>query len=165
MRIYRLCKEKYSSGVLEGEGGRIAAGRWHSQGRPIVYCASSEALAVLEVRVHVGRYVPSAPYVMHAIDVADTCIESLEADDLLAGWNAVPYSTTSQRIGEEWLASRRTLALRVPSVHSGSDTSVLLNPEHADIRSVDVAARTPYAFDRRLFGGRFSRSAPRPRGG
>jgi RES domain-containing protein len=57
VHVYRLCKEIYSTDVLEGQGGLIVAGRWHSQGRRIVYCASSEALAVLELRVHLGSYV------------------------------------------------------------------------------------------------------------
>jgi RES domain-containing protein len=37
---------------LSGEGGRLNAARWHSAGRPIVYTAESDALAILEVRVN-----------------------------------------------------------------------------------------------------------------
>jgi RES domain-containing protein len=151
VRAYRLCKEKYSAEVLEGEGGRIAGGRWHSQGRRIVYSASSEALAVLEVRVHVGRYAPKVPYVMHAIDIPDECIAELRTDQLPNDWNVVPYGVSSQRVGDEWLASGRSAALRVSSVHSSSDSSVLVNPEHADFQSIRVTSRVPYVCDRRLF--------------
>ncbi|MGH8544168.1 MAG: RES family NAD+ phosphorylase [Gammaproteobacteria bacterium] len=55
MHVYRLCKEAYSENLLQGDGGRLADGRWHRLGRRIVYCASSEALAVLELRVHRKR--------------------------------------------------------------------------------------------------------------
>lgn len=152
MRVYRLCKEKYSARVLDGEGGKIIGGRWHTRGRRIVYCASSEALAVLEVRVHIGRYSPSAPYVMHGIEVPEECIATFDADALPTDWNAVPYGTPSRNVGDAWLESGRSAALRVPSVHSSTDASILLNPAHTDFASVQVVSMLPYAFDRRLFG-------------
>jgi len=154
VRVYRLCKDKYSKRVLDGEGGRVADGRWHTQGRRIVYCASSEALAVLEVRVHVGRHVPRVPYAMHMIHVPDEHIVTLLAEELPEHWNTVPYATASQRIGDEWLVSARSAALQVPSVHSNSDTSLLLNPAHPDFQHIRVLSRAPYTFDRRLFGRR-----------
>ena len=151
MHVYRLCKEAYSEDLLQGEGGRLADGRWHTWGRRIVYCASSEALAVLELRVHLGRYIPHSDYLMHTIDVRDDCIESLPPKTLAKGWNVVPHTAVSQAIGDEWLRSRRGLALRLPSVHSQSDMNILLNPEHPDIQHVRVLAHSPYQFDHRLF--------------
>jgi len=151
VHIYRLCKKEYSEGVLQGEGGRLADGRWHTVGRRIVYCASSEALAVLELRVHLGRYIPHSAYLMHTIDIPDDCIESLDPNALAKGWNAVPHTAVSQAIGDEWLKSGRGLALRVPSVHSQSDTTIPFNPDHPDIRRACVLARSGYEFDRRLF--------------
>lgn len=151
MHIYRLCKKEYSEDLLQGEGGRLADGRWHTVGRRIVYCASAEALAILELRVHLGRYIPHSDYLMHTIEVSDECIESLPAKALEKGWNAVPHTAVSQAIGDEWLRSRRGLALRLPSVHSQSDTNILLNPEHPHIQHVRVLARSRYQFDRRLF--------------
>src|SRR3546814_19741329 len=38
--------------TLDGAGGLIVGGRWHSKGRPIVYLADSSALAMLEMLVH-----------------------------------------------------------------------------------------------------------------
>jgi RES domain-containing protein len=154
VRVYRLCKDKYSKQVVDGQGGRIADGRWHTQGRRIVYCASSEALAVLEVRVHVGRHVPRVPYAMHMIHVPDEHIVTLLAEALREHWNAVPYTDVSQGIGDEWLESARSAALQVPSIHSNSDTTLLLNPMHPDFEYIRIVARGPYTFDRRLFGGR-----------
>ena len=152
MHVYRLCKEANSENLLQGDGGRLADGRWHRLRRRIVYCASSEALAVLELRVHLGRYIPHSDYLMHTIDVPDNRIESLPAKALANGWNSVPHTPVSQAIGDEWLNSGRALALRVPSVHSQSDTNILLNPENPDIQHVRrLLARSPYQFDHRLF--------------
>ncbi len=151
MHVYRLCKQIYSAEALDGRGGHNAAGRWHSQGRRVVYCASSEALAVLELRVHVGSYVPRARYVMHTIEVPDEIIADLAAEALPAGWDAVPHTETSRAVGDEWLESVHSVALRVPSIHSKTDRNVLLNPMHREFGRVRVLAHRPYRFDRRLF--------------
>jgi len=150
MQIYRLCKERYSATVLSGEGGLHADGRWHTQGQPIVYCASSEALAVLELRVHFGNFLPRDPLTMHAIDVPDSLVESIALDTLPAACNAVPHSSISQGLGDAWLAQRRSAALRVPALHSATEFNVLLNPRH-DLRSSITVRRTwTCRFDPRL---------------
>jgi RES domain-containing protein len=41
--------------ALEGTGGLLASGRWHSKGRPIIYCAPDPSTALLEVLVHTGE--------------------------------------------------------------------------------------------------------------
>jgi hypothetical protein len=66
-------------------------------------------------------------------------------------WDAVPIRATTQRLGDRWLASANGLALRVPSVHSGSDFNVLLNPAHRAARQLKVVSRERYEFDTRLF--------------
>jgi len=152
VRVYRLCKEIYAAAVLDGEGGRLVGGRWHSQGRRIVYCASGEALSVLELRVHLGPYVPHAPYVMHTLDVSDQIVGDLRDIRLPAGWNAVPHTAASQWVGDEWLSSLGSAALRVPSIHSQTEWNILLNPAHGDFGRVRIVARRPYEFDPRLFG-------------
>lgn len=151
MRVFRLCKTVYSPAVLSGQGGVVADGRWHSAGRPVVYAASSEALAVLELRVHLGRFLPKAEFAMHALELPDRLIERVPLKKLPAGWNSVPFTSASQAVGDEWLARGATLALQLPSVHSRSDTNVLINPAHPELRRVRLLAADPYAFDGRLF--------------
>jgi RES domain-containing protein len=151
MQIHRLCKERYSPTVLSGEGGLHADGRWHTQGQPIVYCASSEALAVLELRVHIGHFLPRDPFTMHAIDVPDSLIEPVTLDTLPAAWNAVPHFSISQGLGDTWLTQRRSAALLVPSIHSATEFNVLLNPRHDLGSSITVRRTWTYRFDPRLF--------------
>lgn len=151
VRLYRLVKQKYARHALAGRGGLEADGRWHSAGRPIVYFASSEALAVLEVRVHLGPIVPLDPYLMLTVEVPARLVDALPEDELPRGWDAVPFGPASQRIGDRWLAGRQGVALRVPSVHSSSDSNVLYNPAHPKASRARVIARRRYAFDSRLF--------------
>lgn len=152
MYVYRLCKRFYSKDVLDGQGGLNAAGRWHNQGHRVVYCASSEALAVLELRVHLGSYVPHSPYVMHTIDVPGGVITEMGAEALPLEWDAVPHTGTSLAVGDEWLESARSVALRVPSIHTETDRNVLLNAVHGEFGRVRVLAHRIYRFDHRLFG-------------
>jgi RES domain-containing protein len=126
-------------------------GRWHTEGQRVVYCATSEALAVLEVRVHVGHFVPRAPFIMHEISIPDALIHTLTSRELPTRWNSVPHSVTTQATGDAWLAKRKQLALLVPSVHSRHDWTVLINPEHEAARQIKVVARRPYRLDPRLF--------------
>ena len=151
MRVYRLAKAQYDAALLTGQGGLLADGRWHTAGRPVVYAASSEALAVLEVRVHLRRPLPAVAFTMHAIDVPDELVESLSHGALPAEWNAVPPLGGSQAVGDRWLSAARSLALRVPSIHSASDANLLINPLHREATCLRVAGSRPYAFDPRLF--------------
>jgi RES domain-containing protein len=151
VRLYRLCKEAHSADVLQGQGGLIDWGRWHSRGRRIVYCATVEALAVLEVRVNLGGDMPAASHVMHTIELPDEDVSEIASDLLPANWNAVPSRADSQKVGDEWLSSGRSVGLRVPSVHSRTDFNLLLNPAHSRYERVHVFERYHYSFDHRLF--------------
>lgn len=151
MLLFRLCRAEYADQVLSGEGGLLADGRWHSRGRRIVYTASSEALAVLELRVHLGRFLPRVVYRMHRLELVDDAVEVHDAANGPAGWNAVPHGAASQAIGDAWLASGRGLALRVPSIHVRTEFNVLINPNHRSIGSVEVREAWEVRFDSRLF--------------
>lgn len=151
MRVYRLCREEYSATVLSGAGGLVADGRWHRQGQRIVYTATSEALAVLELRVHLGRFLPKFAHRMHAIDVPEDTIATPVTGDLPVDWNAVPHRSASQAVGDVWLAATRSLALRLPSIHVRTEFTVLVNPEHPRAVDARVVESWPVEFDPRLF--------------
>jgi RES domain-containing protein len=151
VRLYRLLKQKYGRQALAGRGGLEADGRWHTAGRPVVYFASSEALAVLEVRVHLGSIVPADPCVLLTAEFPARLIDVLPRKRWPHRWDAVPFVAATRRLGDKWLADARTAALRVPSVHSGSDFNVLFNPVHADARRARIVSRARYDSDVRLF--------------
>jgi len=52
---YRLVAPKWVKTALSGEGAHLYRGRWNSPGRPIVYLATSRALAALELLVRLTR--------------------------------------------------------------------------------------------------------------
>ena len=47
--------------LIDGQGGLVASGRWHTKGRRVVYSAQSAALALLEMLVHMEIDVEDQP--------------------------------------------------------------------------------------------------------
>lgn len=74
--VWRICQQPYVAKVLDGPGGLYTSGRWHNKGIPIVYAASSAALAALEVLVQVDPLTAPAELRLLTLDLpADCAIE------------------------------------------------------------------------------------------
>src|SRR5919108_1210905 len=130
MRVWRLARAPHAA--LDGEGGRRAAARWHTRGRPIVYTASHLSLVVLELLVHVDPDEIPADLLALTIDVPDDLpVETLDAQSLPSDWQA-PEREACRPAGDAWLASLRTAVLRVPSAIVPEEHNFLLNPLHSD---------------------------------
>lgn len=141
MRVWRVCQEKYATD-LSGEGARLNGARWNSPGVAMVYAAESPALAALEVRVHLDLPPDLIPddYALVEIDVPDVAIETFSAT----------LSNPSEA-GDAWVASRSSLALRVPSFVMIRSFNVLINPNFAGPDAARITRREPFEFDERLW--------------
>lgn len=146
MRVWRLVRPQFAPG-LDGEGARLVGGRWNSPGRPMVYCAGSVALATLEVLVHLppelrqGSGLPR--FQLIGLDLPEDDVAGSGLDD-------VPEDDESRAIGSDWLASRRSLAISVPSSIVPYDRNVLINPLHSKAAALRPAVSEPFRFDARL---------------
>jgi RES domain-containing protein len=140
MLAWRLCREPFAD--LNGEGARLYGGGWNSPGRPMVYTASTAALAVLEVRVNLDLPLDLLPddYVLVTIDLGALAVEDLP--DLPPDRRAA---------GDAWLAARRSPVLRVPSVIVPESANLLLNPAHPDAGRVNFVGKRIFQFDPRLW--------------
>ena len=140
MLAWRLCREPYAD--LSGDGARLYGGRWNSPGRSLVYAASTAALTVLEVRVHLDLPPELLPedYVLLTIDLDDLPVETV--DELPADPRA---------FGDAWLAGERTPVLCVPSLIVPESPNLLLNPRHPDAAAARIIGQRRFAFDRRLW--------------
>jgi len=146
MRLWRLVKQRYAPG-LDGEGARIEGGRWNSPGVPVVYCASSVALAALELYVHLP------PELRTESLLPPLRLIGLEVDDSLVGaldLASAPEADQARRIGDDWLVAAAGLALSVPARTVPFDCNVLLNPRHTAMPGVKVVIDEPFRFDDRL---------------
>lgn len=136
---------------LSGEGGLRSQGRWHTPGRPLVYCAQSPAAALLEMLVRMELELREDPirYRLLRIDASDdVSVIGVGAGELERNWPADQQAT--QEIGNVWLARRTSALLLVPSAVAPETANVLLNPAHADAARVVLASVSEHELDSRL---------------
>jgi len=151
MLLWRIAREIHVDSALEGVGGLMVSGRWHRRGQPILYAASSAALAALEVLVHVEPLQAPDDLRLLGLDLPDELtIEELAPALLPEDWRSVPAPESTQSIGNAWLERRSSVALRVPSVVVPMETNVLLNPRHPDMTRVRISSNEAFRFDSRL---------------
>lgn len=153
MRVWRIANRI----ELDGAGGLHAAGRWHSKGRPIVYCAPNPATALLEVLVHMEIEPEDFPanFKLLKIEIDDAvAFGEIAADDLPPDWTVLPLLT--RRLGDDWLTKGRTALLQVPCAIVPETFNLLVNPAHPDAKRMRVLDVVEHPLDRRLrgFGGR-----------
>lgn len=151
MHVWRISKQAYALSCLAGTGGLYASGRWHHQGRPIVYTASNAALAALEMLVHTDPMLAPADLRLIEIEVPDTAsVEACDPTALADNWRQYPGPLELRDFGSKWLAEKRTLVLRVPSAVLDAEPNYLLNPAHPEIGHVRILADQAFSFDPRL---------------
>ena len=151
MRLWRLVKTRHASTAFDGEGARLHGGRWNSPGTRVAYASSNSALAVLEVLVHMtggGGILPG--YSLITATIPDTLVEDVPAADIPLGWDSSPVPPWVQAIGDAWVRSGRSLALRVPSAVVEGSYNILINPEHQGFARFAIESSAPFVFDPRL---------------
>jgi RES domain-containing protein len=135
------------------EGSIVNGGRWNSIGTPIVYASDHISTAGWEVTQKVNLDPSQEPdkslrerildilsethsYYRVAIDthqiitVEDLCGQALP-DNWYRRIPGVGYRPDIQAIGDQWIKSKASLALRVPCVASRRHAfNYLLNPQH-----------------------------------
>jgi RES domain-containing protein len=151
VRIWRICRKSFARKPLDGRGGLLAAGRWHTPRRLVTYASESLALASLEVLVHCDLDLLPVDLTAIEIDVAQRIkVSEVATSDLPRNWRRHPAPPALQRIGNDWLDQGQTAVLRVPSALVPTETNLLLNPLHRDFRDIRVVRRFRFTFDERF---------------
>lgn len=150
-RVWRLSKTRFAPG-LDGEGARLAGGRWNGPGQALVYCSANLSLAVLETLVHMAPAMRRPGVFPELAKVALDIPDDIEAEQWRghAAPGDFPDERETRAFGDRWLAEGRTAALSVPSAIIPEESNVLLNPRHPDFARVSVAFQAPFRFDDRL---------------
>ena len=138
MIVHRIQKLKYGSDI-SGKGSTLVGGRWHLPGSlPVLYTTSNRSLAILEVLAHLpAPSIVPPKLILLEVFVPDKNVLKIDERDLPTGWKLRGYHRTVQEWGMDWLRSRRSLAISVPSVIS-MDFNILINPLHTDFSRVHV---------------------------
>lgn len=150
---WRITKQRHVRSAFSGEGARVYGGRWNSPGDPVVYVAQSQALAVLEVLVHLESPALLEKYALIQVEFPETAVASVNRALLPKNWSDDPSPSEAQAIGDSWVTTGRSIVLRVPSALVPDESNFLLNPRHPDFDDVRIHKPVPFKFDQR-FGGK-----------
>ena len=148
--LWRVVKRKHASTAFDGKAAQRFGGRWNSPGRLAVYTSATKSLAVLEVLVHIDVGRPMPRLVAFTFDIDEELVDRLPAAQLPRHWRTSRGLEVTQRIGDEWLASRHALALTVPSAIVPEESNYLLNPAHPRFGRLKFGRPTPFLLDPRL---------------
>jgi RES domain-containing protein len=137
--VYRIAKTPYIDD-LTGLGARLYGGRWNRKGIGIVYAAGSRALATVEYLVHVPlALVPEGLSIATLYIPDEVSCKTVALADLPVNWRDYPAPLALADLGTQWVVSRETLSLRVPSAVVAHEWNLLVNPLHPDMPYVTIA--------------------------
>ena len=149
LSVWRICVASYRDTAFSGIGGLYVPGRWHTQGHKIVYTAENLSLASLEVFVHLEsdrvKLVAMKARIPERLE-----IEEIDVRSLPNSWQDTEQYSYLQQIGRDWLLSRRSPILKVPSAIVPVEHNYLFNPEHPDFELITEKA-IEFKFDRRMW--------------
>jgi RES domain-containing protein len=148
--IWRLTPQRHEREAFTGEGAALYGGRWNFPDVPLVYCAESRSLAALEVLANIRDPTVhfALPWVSIPAEIATDLVE--KPGRIPVSWRTNPYPLETQRFGDEWVRTQRSVALRVPSVVVPGEFNYLLNPAHPQFSKVKIGPPEPFTFDPRL---------------
>ena len=146
---WRLTKTRYLATAWDGEGARRTGGRWNSVGTAVVYTSRTLSLALVETLVHLPSGVLPA-YSAQPVEFDETMLAVLAVSELPVDWRADPPPPSTRAVGDEWVRSKGSAVLRVPSVVVSLESNYVFNPRHPDFSRVTIRPPLPFPFDPRL---------------
>ncbi len=158
MKLWRIANETrtYRADDLSGGGAAKDPGRWNNHQQPVIYCAPTIAIAVLETVAHLNDAgLPQNKYLVE-IDVPDevwAMRQSTDVASLPPTWDAIPPGMASVEIGSQWLASVASPILMVPSVIVPEEFAALINPLHPESKKISARSVRKFEYNR-LFRAR-----------
>lgn len=155
MQLFRLARRPFvqgQGGAFSGEGAYLAGSRWNTPGRRMAFAAQSESLATLEYLVHATNEAYFHDTMLVIAELDDRYVAALNAKALPKDWRSFPPAPSTQRIGDEWIASGSSVALEVPSAVVPRERNVLINPRHDDFAKLRVVSIEEWGLDARLGG-------------
>ena len=150
IKLFRISIFEHISDIT-GTGAKIYGGRWSHAGYPVVYTSGSRSLAALEFLVHVPMALAPENLSIVEINIQENVKrESIKENLLPSSWRDYPAPEQLATIGTNWIKSKSSLLLDIPSAVVDKEVNTLINPLHPDIKHVNVAIVEKFSFDSRL---------------
>ena len=153
MRLYRIVPGEFADNFSGLGASYLDGARWNSPKLPVLYFALSPSVAMLEM----ANYFPSPRLVPKFYVLATYTLEQApeikELKSLPNDWADYPYPVSTQKIGSDWLKSKSSLGLLVPScaVPAGLENIIILNPNHPDISKIKLISTSSDIYNSRAF--------------
>ena len=147
LEVYRVHDPHFPA--LSGVGAATRGGRWNPPGVAVVYTSAAYEGTLLEAlaQVEIGR-IPAGHVASRIVLPADATAHTFDENEH-PNWRRRVYS---HEVGREWVDSKRSLALVVPSLVARPwGRNVVLNPAHPDYARVRVAEVVDVRWDPRLY--------------
>jgi len=150
MTVHRISKEKYIED-LSGKGAKLHGGRWNPKGYAVLYTSENRALAALEILVHLSRETIPDDLKIISLEIPDNEIEVFDEGKFNAIFKDESAENILKNEGRIWLESKRSLALKIPSVLIRREQNILINPLHPAFPKVKKLMTEDFYFDERFF--------------
>ncbi len=147
-RSYRIANSRHADD-LSGEGSYLFGGRWNSVGVKMLYTAESSSLSILEVLAYVTNKTFATKNII-TLKIPNSSYREIPIEVLRTGWDVIPASSYTKKIGDDWIKSMESLVLIVPSVVNSRECNILINPLHPSFTDIEIIANEEFSFDRRL---------------
>ncbi len=151
MELYRITQEIYADD-LSGNGSRLFGGRWNSEGIFALYTSTTRALALLETLAHTpAKMLQIKSYTLLTLSLPDSATSSeIVINDLPANWATPDNAVLTQKIGDSFFKTKKTLLLQVPSVVMPEEKNIIINPLHSDYKKLHIKHKRVIKFDSRI---------------
>jgi RES domain-containing protein len=147
---FRIVKRRYAKQAFNGEGARLAGGRWNSQGQRAVYLSSTLSLAAMETFVHLGEDAVRLAYVYFEVEIPDS-VSIVTLARRPKGWRNEPPTNASMDAGDQWLKAGKSALLEVPSALIPLETNLILNLLHPNSGRLRIGVAQAFHFDPRMW--------------
>lgn len=150
IKLYQISTSEHIRDTT-GTGAKIYGGRWNHAGYPVVYTSGSRSLAALEFLVHVPMALAPENLSIVEINIQKKVQRvSIKESQLPSSWRDYPAPEQLANIGMNWLKSKSSLLLDIPSAVVEREVNTLINPLHPDIKHVNAEKVERFSFDPRL---------------
>ena len=144
MTVYRIAKTKLRAGDLSGTGAFKVGGRWNNPGVFALYTSENQALAMLELLVHIEESeLPPDLYII-TLEIDNRApIWEFKDEALPIDWR-LPDNLVLKNMGDRLLLNKQYIGFRVRSAVMPDEYNLVLNPLYPDFNKLIKIAR----FDR-----------------
>jgi len=142
----------FSASWNDGEGAFRYGGRWNSQGKRVLYVSSSLALATLEILVNLDDEEILPDFSFASVSFAEELVtRSEDLAELPLNWREFPIPGEIQKIGDDWIESKRSAILEVPTAVIPKGPNYVISLEHPDSMLVKYGTVERLILDSRIF--------------